>query len=84
LLDIALADDGGFIVFDPNFRFNTPSTQVLLHEAAAARDGLAASCSAHAATLLPFETIRRRIEGADRRRLVRADAAPRRPLAVDC
>lgn len=62
-LDVALADDGNVIVFDPNFRFNASSTQVLLHEAAAARDGFAASCSAHAATPLPFKTIRRRIEG---------------------
>lgn len=62
-LDVALADDGGLIVFDPNFRFNASSTQVLFHEAAASRDDLAASCSAHAATPLPFETIRRRIEG---------------------
>jgi hypothetical protein len=62
-LDIARADDGGFIVFDPNFRFNASSTQVLLHEAASARDGLPVSCSAHATTLMPFETLRRRIEG---------------------
>lgn len=62
-LDVALADDGLLIVLDPNFRFNASSTQVLLHTAATAREGLAVSCSAHAATLLPLEKIRRRIEG---------------------
>lgn len=62
-LDIALAENGRLIVLDPNFRINASSTQVLLHQAAAARDGLTASCSAHAATLLPFEQIARRMQG---------------------
>lgn len=44
-LDIGLTVDGRMIVFDPNFRFNACTPQVLLHPAAAARVGADVSLS---------------------------------------
>ncbi|WP_460273538.1 hypothetical protein [Celeribacter sp. ULVN23_4] len=44
-LDIGQTPEGRFIVFDPNFRFNSSTPQVLLHPAATARSGLKLSQS---------------------------------------
>jgi len=44
-LDIGLTLEGRLIVFDPNFRFNSSSSQLLLHDSAASRAGLGASRS---------------------------------------
>jgi len=44
-LDIGRARDGRVLVFDPNFRFNSSSAQLLFHPAAAARAGLGTSLS---------------------------------------
>jgi hypothetical protein len=44
-LDIGRACDGRVLVFDPNFRFNSSSAQLLFHSAAAARAGLGTSLS---------------------------------------
>jgi hypothetical protein len=51
-LDIALAHDGRLVVFDPNFRFNASSTQVLLHGSASRRGGFSASASLFVTTQL--------------------------------
>ena len=44
-LDIGRTRDGRLLVFDPNFRFNSSSAQLLFHPSAAARAGLAVSVS---------------------------------------
>lgn len=44
-IDIGLTRDGQLVAFDPNFRFNSSTAQVLLHPAAAARSSLAVSVS---------------------------------------
>ncbi|MFQ1699063.1 hypothetical protein ACJ5NV_00575 [Loktanella agnita] len=44
-LDIGISPDGRLTVFDPNFRFNSSTPQVMLHPAAAARSGLPVSLS---------------------------------------
>lgn len=56
-LDIGVATDGRFIVFDPNFRINSSSAQVLLHEAASRRAGRPVSSSVSASSRLPFSEI---------------------------
>jgi len=62
-LDIGLTTDGRFIVFDPNFRFNASSTQVLFHGSAAHRSGLSASHSFHASVPLVFPELVQRLRG---------------------
>jgi hypothetical protein len=44
-LDIGQTTDGRLIVFDPNFRFNSSTPQILLHRMAAERSGLRLSLS---------------------------------------
>jgi len=62
-LDIGLATDGRFIVFDPNFRFNASSSQVLFHGSAAQRSGLSASHSFHVTTPLQLSDLVQRLHG---------------------
>jgi hypothetical protein len=62
-LDIGLCDDGRLIVFDPNFRLNGSTSQVLLHRSAARRGGFTASGSVNLAVPAPFEHIERIIRG---------------------
>lgn len=62
-LDIGLAANGRMIVFDPNFRFNSSTQQVLLHDAAARRSGLPCSISFNRPMGLPFAKIARLIAG---------------------
>jgi hypothetical protein len=59
-LDIGRAADGRLMVFDPNFRFTSATTQVMFSPAASARSGLPVTLSADVQTPLPMaETIRR-------------------------
>lgn len=60
-LDIGLTREGQLVVFDPNFRFNGSTTQVLFHEAAAARSGLGASRSFQIRSTLPFQELLSRV-----------------------
>lgn len=62
-LDIGRTQDGRFIVFDPNFRMNSSSSQTLLHASAAARAGLPVSYSTFSMSPLPFSEIKRRLLG---------------------
>jgi hypothetical protein len=62
-LDIAKTTDGRLIVFDPNFRFNASTTQVLFHDAAVARSGLAASASFASACPAPIAKQIERLRG---------------------
>ncbi len=62
-LDIGQARDGRLIVFDPNFRFNASTAQVLLHPAAVARSGLGVSTSFAAQPALPISEVIARIAG---------------------
>jgi len=63
-LDIGLTSDNSIVVFDPNFRFNSSSSQVLLHDAAARRGGFTASHSVNLTTSLCFSEIARRVREA--------------------
>ncbi len=56
-LDIGLASDGRLIVFDPNFRFNSSTSQLLFHESAAARSGLSVSCSVQLTPTMSFSEL---------------------------
>ena len=62
-LDIGRTRDGRLIVFDPNFRMNSSSSQTLLHAAAAGRAGLPVSYSTFSLSPLPFAEIKRRLLG---------------------
>jgi hypothetical protein len=62
-LDIGLTEDGRLIVFDPNFRMNSSSSQALLHDSAARRAGLPVSYSTFAMSSLPFAEIAQRLRG---------------------
>jgi len=62
-LDIGLTKDNRLIVFDPNFRINSSSTQVLLHHTAAARCGLNTSYSFHATTGLTLASLAQKLHG---------------------
>jgi hypothetical protein len=53
-LDIGRTMDGRLIVFDPNFRMNACSAQILLHASAAARAGLPASASVNVPARMDF------------------------------
>lgn len=61
--DIGRTADGRMVVFDPNFRVNSSTTQVLLHDAAASRAGLTVSLSVTLSTALPMAEIARRLQG---------------------
>jgi hypothetical protein len=62
-LDIGLARDGRLLVFDPNFRVNASTSQLLFHEAASTRTGLPASRSLQAAVGGPFAALAARLAG---------------------
>jgi hypothetical protein len=61
-LDIGRTRDGRLLVFDPNFRFNSSSAQLLFHDSAAARAGLATSLSFDATLRGPFAALAARLE----------------------
>src|SRR5262249_30569091 len=61
--DIGQTSDGKLVVFDPNFRFNTSSAQVILHRSAAERAGLTVSLSAHSASSLTLRDLARALRG---------------------
>lgn len=62
-LDIGRAYDGRLFVFDPNFRINACTGQVLLHPAASARSGLGVSRSFHVTSDLTADELMRRFAG---------------------
>lgn len=62
-LDIGRCRDGRLVVFDPNFRINSSSAQLLFHDSAASRSGLAASCSFHGQAKGSFHTQAERLNG---------------------
>jgi hypothetical protein len=62
-LDIGQARDGRLIVFDPNFRFNASTAQVLLHPAAVARSGLGVSTSFSGQSTRPMADVIAQIAG---------------------
>jgi hypothetical protein len=62
-LDIGQTDDGRLIVFDPNFRVNSSTPQILLHRAAAARSGLPVSLSFSGRTQGAMSRLIARIKG---------------------
>jgi hypothetical protein len=62
-LDIGRTTDGRLIVFDPNFRINSSSAQVLFHDAACRRAGLTVSLAVHVSSALPFKEAARRLVG---------------------
>lgn len=61
--DIGLAKDGRLIVFDPNFRINASTSQVLLHPAASARSALGVSQSFHVTSDLTADELMRCLTG---------------------
>jgi hypothetical protein len=61
--DVGRTPDGRMVIFDPNFRFNASTAQVLLHSAAAARSGLPVSLSVNLTTSLSMSEIARRLAG---------------------
>jgi hypothetical protein len=60
-VDIGRARDGRVLAFDPNFRFNSSSAQLLFHPRAAARAGLAASLSFDERLTGPFAALAERL-----------------------
>ncbi|MCT2541108.1 hypothetical protein [Sedimentimonas flavescens] len=64
--DVGLTDDGRLIAFDPNFRVNASTTQVLLHEAATRGTAWSTSQSVGGPTLLPISEIMARLDGPSR------------------
>lgn len=62
-LDIGLARDGRMIVFDPNFRVNASTVQVLMHPAAVARSGLDISASFAGQTTRPMAEAIAQVKG---------------------
>lgn len=63
-LDIGRCRDGRLVVFDPNFRINSSTTQLLLHPPAAARAGLPASRSVQLAPPGSFAALADRLARA--------------------
>lgn len=62
-LDIGLSPDGRLTVFDPNFRGNSSTPQVLFYQSAAARSGLKVSVSFGGLSSRPMKEIIDRIAG---------------------
>ncbi|MFZ2469063.1 MAG: hypothetical protein WAW54_11785 [Parvibaculum sedimenti] len=60
-MDIGQTVNGRTVVFDPNFRFNSSTSQALLHPAAAARARLPVSLSLNLMTTLSMAEIARRL-----------------------
>lgn len=70
-LDIGVRADGRPVVFDPNFRFNSSSTQLLFHDSATSRVNLPVSYSFQANPRCRFETLTGRLKQViDRGRFV--------------
>jgi len=63
-LDIGLTKDGRIVVFDPNFRFNSSSTQLLFHDSAVQRSNLPVSRSFQATPHGQFKTLACRLKKA--------------------
>jgi hypothetical protein len=61
-LDIGLRSDGRLIVFDPNFRFNSSTAQLLFHDSAVTRTGHSVSCSFEAGPRCAFSKLAERLE----------------------
>jgi len=63
--DVGLARDGKLIVFDPNFRFNACTSQILLHHAAVQRTGgtMPVSESFNLTSSLPIDQVITRLAG---------------------
>lgn len=61
-LDIGLTAEGHLVVFDPNFRINSSTSQLLFHPAAAARVGLPVSRSFQVFVGGPFKDVSTRLE----------------------
>lgn len=59
--DIGRAADGHLTVFDPNFRINACTSQILLHPAASARSGLGVSRSFHITSKLTVDELTSRL-----------------------
>lgn len=62
-LDVGRTTDGGLIVFDPNFRLNACSAQILWHASAVARTGLAASVSVNAPAAMDYTRLEKALLG---------------------
>jgi hypothetical protein len=62
--DIGRIADGRLIVFDPNFRFNACTQQILLHDAATDRAGHTVSRSVAASIPLSVRSLIKRVQGA--------------------
>lgn len=62
-MDIGLTRDGRIIAFDPNFRLNSSTAQVLLHQSAADRTGAGVSLSFNLSTTLPMAEALERLAG---------------------
>lgn len=65
-LDIGLTRDNNFIVFDPNFRVNASTPQILLHDVAAEGHAWPVSQSASGMTGLPMSELIARLEETSR------------------
>ncbi|MFZ0451405.1 MAG: hypothetical protein WAL98_19385, partial [Desulfatiglandaceae bacterium] len=61
-LDIGLRKDGRLIVFDPNFRFNSSTAQLLFHDSAVARTGHSVTCSFHSEPSCAYSKLSVRLE----------------------
>ncbi len=61
-LDIGLRNDGRLVVFDPNFRFNASTAQLLFHDSAVARTGHSVTRSFHAEPGCTFNKLATRLE----------------------
>jgi hypothetical protein len=60
-LDIGLTADGKLVVFDPNFRINSSTSQLLFHQGAATRVGLPVSRSFQVFVGGPFKDVAARL-----------------------
>ncbi len=63
-LDIGLRTDGRPVIFDPNFRFNSSSTQLLFHDSATCRSNLPVSYSFQTTPRGKFKTLNVRLKKA--------------------
>ncbi|MDX2479668.1 MAG: hypothetical protein QNK24_04950, partial [Desulfuromusa sp.] len=63
-LDIGLKTNGKLVVFDPNFRFNSSSTQLLFHDSATSNSDFPVSYSFQATPHCEFKTLKNRLKGA--------------------
>lgn len=62
-MDIGRTTDGQLVVFDPNFRINACTTQILLHPSAAARSDLGLSLSFSGKTAISVRSLLEAIRG---------------------